>query len=146
MRKPIIPVLALVLALGTLLAACGDDDGADVRASGEASGSGSGASGSGSGSGSGVATCTPVGSELIDEADETVDIDLLDFAFNPPDIDVPAGVVTFRATNEGENDHELAVLPGGGEVPFIEPGVPDEEALAEAGAFELEAFPRRDHL
>jgi plastocyanin len=143
MRKPIITVLALLLALGTVLAACGDDDGADVRASGEASGSGSGGSGSGnsSGSGSGVATCTPVGSELIDEADETVDIDLLDFAFDPPDIEVATGVVTFRATNEGENDHELAVLPGGGEVPFIEPGVPDEEARADAGAFELEGFP-----
>ena len=71
MRTPIIAVLALVLTLGALLAACGDDDGADVRASGEASGSGSGASGSGnsSGSGSGVAACAPVGSELIDEAD-----------------------------------------------------------------------------
>ncbi len=132
---------ALFLALGSLLVACGNDDGADVRASGE-SGSGTGSSGgSGSGAASGPAACTPVGDDLIDEADETVDIDLLDYAFDPSEIDVPAGVVTFLATNVGEEDHELAVLPGGGDVPFVEPGVPDEDALAEAGAFELEGFP-----
>ena len=45
-----------------------------------------------------------------------------------------------QTTNNGENNHELAFLPGGGEVPFIEPGVPDEDALAEDGAFELEGY------
>lgn len=143
MRKPITTALVLVLALGAPLVACGDDDGADVRASGDASGSGSGASGStgGSGSGSGVASCTPVGGDLAADADETVEIELLDYAFAPPEVEVDAGVVTFLATNGGNEDHELAVLPGGGDVPFIEPGVPDEDALAADGAFELEGFP-----
>lgn len=146
MRKPTTTVLFLVLTLGAFLVACGDDDGADVRASGEASGSGSGASGSGagasgSGSGSGEASCTPVGGDLAAEADETVDIELVDYAFAPPEVEVDAGVVTFLATNGGSEDHEFAVLPGGGDVPFIEPGVPDEDALAADGAFELEAFP-----
>jgi plastocyanin len=53
---------------------------------------------------------------------------------------VDAGVVTFATTNESEEPHELAFLPGGGEVPFTEDGVPDEEALEAAGAFELEAY------
>lgn len=145
MRKPITTVLVLVLALGALLVACGDDDGADVRASGDASGSGSGSgasgSGAGAGSGSGVASCTPVGGDLATDADQTVDIELLDYAFAPPEVEVGAGVVTFLATNGGREDHELAVLPGGGDVPFVEPGVPDEDALAAAGAFELEGFP-----
>ena len=34
----------------------------------------------------------------------------------------------------------MAFLPGGGDVPFTEDGAPDEDALAEAGAFELEGF------
>ena len=42
----------------------------------------------------------------------------------------------------GEEAHEFAVLPGGGEVPLAEDGDPDEDALAEAGAFELEAYGR----
>ncbi len=50
-------------------------------------------------------------------------------------------MVTFAATNAGGEAHELAFLPGGGEVPLTQDGAPDEEALAEAGAFELEAFP-----
>jgi plastocyanin len=140
--------LAAVAVLG--FAACGDDDdGGSVRdldegsgstsGSGSASGSASGP-GSGSGSASGVegAACSPVGEEL--SADETVEITLDEYAFNPPRILVGAGVVTFAATNQGEEDHELAFLPGGGEVPLTADGAPDEEALAAAGAFELEAF------
>ena len=51
MRKSIFVIVLSVLALGGLLVACGDDDGADVRE--ESSGTGSGGSGSGSGTGSG---------------------------------------------------------------------------------------------
>ncbi len=57
-----------------------------------------------------------------------------------PSITVAAGVVTFAATNEGTENHELAFLPGGGEIPLTADGAPDEDALAAAGAFELEAF------
>jgi len=142
--------LAAALAFG--LAACGDDDGGAVRdlsddGSGSdaasASGSGSGsASGSGSGSASGVeeATCRAVGEDLEGEATETVDIVLRDYEFDPSSVEVAAGVVTFAATNEGEEPHELAFLPGGGDVPLTADGAPDEDALAAAGAFELEAF------
>jgi plastocyanin len=48
--------------------------------------------------------------------------------------------VTFAAENTGAENHELAFLPGGGDVPLTGDGAPDEDALAAAGAFELEAF------
>lgn len=136
-------VLALLMVVSLVVAACGPDDGGEVRdldSSGTASGSGSG-SGSASASASGTAgECTPVNPELEADADATVDIQLLDYAFDPQTIDVESGVVTFAATNGGTEPHELAFLPGRGEVPFTEDGVPDEAALEEAGAFELEAF------
>jgi len=130
-------VLTLVLALGGLLAACGEDDGAGLRASGSASGSGAGG---GSASSTDAAECSPVGEDLEAEADETVDIGLVDYAFVPDVFEVEAGVVTFAATNDGTENHELAFLPGGGDVVFTEDGAPDEDALAEAGALELEGF------
>ena len=138
-------VCLLAVAALLLLGACGDDDGGEVRSlGGDASaGSGSGGSGSGSGaSGSGTSevACAPVGEELEASADQTVEVDLSEYAFDPQDIEVEAGTVTFATTNTGEENHEMAFLPGGGEVPFLEPGVPDEDALAEAGAFELEGY------
>ena len=125
MRKPILTTLALVLVLGGLLAACGDDDGAGVRDSGSASASGSG-SGSGSGSSTAAAECSPVGEALEAEADETVDLSLVEYSFVPDIVDVAAGTVTFAATNEGTENHEVAFLPGGGDVPFTDDGAPDE--------------------
>lgn len=65
---------------------------------------------------------------------------LSNYAFAPASIEVGAGTVTFKARNTGDEDHELAFLPGGGEVPLTPEGAPDEAALAAAGAFELEAF------
>jgi plastocyanin len=103
------------------------------------SGSGSG-SASGSASGTAAAECIPVNPDMEADADTTVEIELVDFAFNPSDVEVEAGVVTFQVTNSGSERHELAFLPGGGEVPMTEDGAPDEEALLAAGAFELEAF------
>jgi plastocyanin len=158
MRKPTLAMALFHTVAGGLLAACGDDDGAAVRDCGGGSASGGSASaGSGSGAGasgsgacdeevtgddaSGTAECTPVGEDLAADADSSVDIQLLDYAFAPAEVEVDAGVVTFHAENAGEENHELAFLPGDGEVPFTEPGAPDEDALAEAGAFELEAFP-----
>jgi plastocyanin len=130
-------------------AACGDDEG-DVRTEGNggsASGSGSGsgsASGSGSGSGSASGTeaaeCKPVGTDLEADATRTVEMGATEYAFDPSELTVPAGVVTFEVENNGSQNHELAFLPGGGEVPFTADGAPDEDALADAGAFELEAF------
>lgn len=130
----------LLLASLLIASACSADDGGEVRnldPSGSASGSGSE---SASGSGISDGECRPVGAELESEAETTVQVTLSDFAFSPNQIEVPAGIVTFEVTNDGSESHELAFLPGGGEVPFTDDGEPDEEALSEAGVFELEAF------
>ena len=132
-------VALAVLALAT--AACGgDDDGEAVRGTGDgATASGSGAA-SGAASGSASAECSPVGTELEDQATETISLTTDEYAFSRNDFEATAGIVTFEVTNQGDEPHELAFLPGGGEVPYTD-GAPDEDALAEAGAFELEAFP-----
>lgn len=145
---------AFVVGFGVVgFAGCGDDDGGAVRdvspgggsASGSGSASGGSASGSGSASGvgtdSGAATCIPVGTDLEGDATETIDVTLEEYAFNPSAISVDAGTITFAATNDGEENHEIAFLPGGGDIPLTDDGAPDEDALAEQGAFELEAFP-----
>lgn len=140
--------LALFAVLAMVLAACGADDGGEVRdigADGTATGSASGsasesASDSGSASGTAATECTPVNPDMEADADTIVDIELVDYRFVPAEIEVAAGVVTFQVTNNGTEPHEVAFLPGGGEVPMTEDGAPDEEALAAAGAFELEAF------
>lgn len=145
----------LAVSLGLALAACGSEPTAtEIEGSGSDNGSGSGSgsgigSGSGSGSGTGIAAaekdCDPINEDLEADAGATVEIDLIDYAFEPEDIEVAAGVVTFATSNKGTEAHEFAVLPGGGEVPLTEDGAPDEEALAAAGAFELEAYgPDRD--
>lgn len=123
--------LAVTVALG--LAGCQDSDtGEQVASSSEST--------SGSGGAAAEEPCAPVGADLAAEADTTLDLTLTDYAFEPSEITADAGVVTFATTNVGEEAHELAFLPGGGEVPFTDEGVPDEDALAEAGAFELEAY------
>lgn len=135
--------MALASSLLLFTAACGDDDGGGVRNLGSGSGSGSGSpSGTGTGTGTGteVAACSPVGAELESGADQRVDVTLKDYAFEPAALQVPAGSVTFAAKNTGTENHELAFLPGGGDVPLTAEGAPDEAALEQAGAFELEAF------
>lgn len=111
------------------LSACGDDGrgGADTGVGTDSSDSEE-------------AACAPVGEDLEDGATETLAVQLDDYAFVPPMSEVEAGVVTFAAENVGSEIHELAFLPGGGEVPMTDEGEPDEDALADAGAFELEAF------
>lgn len=145
----VLPKLFLAVVVAALVvAACGDDDGADVRTidgGGSSSSSGSAsASASASGSASGVAAaekpCAPVGEDLESEADSTVDLALRDYEFDPAPVTVDAGVVTFATSNEGQEAHELAFLPGGGDVPLTDDDAPDEEALAAADAFELEAY------
>jgi plastocyanin len=81
-----------------------------------------------------------VGEDLEADAAETVDIELNEYSFDPSEVEVGAGIVTFAATNAGAENHELAFLPGGGEIPLTDDGAPDEDALSDAGAFELEAF------
>lgn len=140
---------AIGLAVIVALAACGEDDGASVRDLGasDASESGSASEASGSSSASGSASapadepaeCTPVNPELEADATGTVAIEVSDFAFDQERYEVDAGVITFAVTNNGSVNHEVAFLPGGGDVPYAD-GAPDEDALERAGAFELEAF------
>lgn len=133
-RRPCMPArrrLGAVVLVATVigLSACGDE--------------GRGGSDTGVGtdsSDSEEAACAPVGEDLESEATETLAVQLDDYAFVPPTPEVEAGVVTFAAENVGRENHELAFLPGGGEVPMTGEGEPDEAALADAGAFELEAF------
>lgn len=125
-RSKAIRVVNFVL-IAALFAACGD----------------SGTEGSvavGADSGDEAADCAPVNEDLEPDAVETVAIELQDYAFAPAAVAVDAGTVTFAANNTGSENHELAFLPGGGEVPLNDDGEPDEDALAAAGAFELEAF------
>ena len=96
--------------------------------------------GSGSDSASGPAPCRPVGTDLAARSTQDVDVVLQEFAFAPGVLAARAGVVTFKARNAGTQNHELAFLPGGGDVPTKAGGKPDEDALERAGAFELESF------
>jgi plastocyanin len=130
---PVSPNLLFLLALAGLplaVTACGDDEEAGpelgaVTSDEDAYGS----------------RCRPVGEQLAEDATATVDVQLDDYTFLPEDLEVAAGITTFAVENVGGEAHELAFLPGGGDVPFTDDGTPDEAALAEAAAFELEAFP-----
>ena len=126
MRRNQLAALGLAVGFTLALAGCGSsDDGRAAVAKDSSTAS---------------APCQPVGADLKDGVGRTVPLELKEFSFSPSALDVAAGVVTFATTNAGTQNHELAVLPGGGEVPLTPAGTPDEDALTAAGAFELEAF------
>lgn len=122
----------VMLFVATLigLSGCGGDDDETALDTGVGADSGE----------SEEAACAPVGEDLEDDATETVAIQLDEYSFSPATLELEAEIVTFAAENVGSENHELAFLPGGGEVPLTDTGEPDEAALADAGAFELEAF------
>jgi hypothetical protein len=130
----------LLLGLALLLAGCGSDDGAGVRSGASASASGA-ASGSGTASGQ-AAACKPVGDAA--KSDTTVAVELKEWTVLSDRADVPAGTVTFEATNTGKEAHELVVVRADdpAALPLGADGTVDEEKLPE-GAFvgEVEAFP-----
>ncbi|MDP9418804.1 MAG: hypothetical protein M3P53_01370 [Actinomycetota bacterium] len=128
----------VALALAMAVVGCGEDGQAEPD-SASSPGAGSEAPVDiGHGGAEEAAACIPVGEELEAEATETVGIKLGDYAFAPGMVEVGAGVITFAAENIGTENHELAFLPGRGEVPLNDEGAPDEDALAAAGAFEVE--------
>ena len=138
--------LGIVLAL--LLAGCGSDDGAGVRNGGgqSASGGGSGtASGSGTAPGQ-AAACKPVGD--AGSSDATIPVDLKEWSVLPARADVPAGTITFDASNTGTDAHELVVVRADdpAKLPLAADGTVDEGKLPE-GAFvgEIEPFPAKQH-
>lgn len=146
--------LAVLLLLTVLVAACGGDDGAEVRSLGGSASSGSG-SGSGSSSGSGsapasgsssgsasapVAECSPVGEEL--DADQDVAVTLDEWSITPEPASIPAGVVRFNASAAGEDPHELVVVQADDvdSIPVTDEGEVDEAALGSDLVGEIEAF------
>jgi plastocyanin len=84
--------------------------------------------------------CEVVGAELESDAVTSIAVALHEYELTPASLEAPVGIVTFATENTGVEAHELAFLPGGGEVPLTDAGAPDEEALEAAGAFELEAY------
>jgi hypothetical protein len=137
-------LLCTALALG--LAACGDDDGGEVRSEGESSASASGSGASGSGSGSAPASgsepapvCEPFGDKA--DADTTVNVTLTEFAYELDKDSVPAGTIHFALDNKGAEPHEFAVVKGT-DIPTKDDGSLDEENLADGALIgEVEPFP-----
>jgi hypothetical protein len=144
-RSFLIALVAGALALGA--AACGDDDGSDVRETGTGSGSGSG-TGSGTGTGTGSATgtaageCIPVGD--LTTADTRVDVTLSEWAIDLASDTAPAGGVGFVAQNDGEEPHEIVVVEGvePNDLPLDDDGALVEDELPDGALIgEIEAFP-----
>lgn len=131
MRRSLLALLPLLL----VVAACGDDDGADT-ASASGSGSASGASASGSGSAAAAeGDCEVVNG--VDGEDSEVHVSLTEYAIEVEEDGAEAGIVKFEATNDGEVAHELVILEGpADEVEADEGGAPAEDGLVG----EIEAF------
>jgi hypothetical protein len=129
-----------LLALGLLLGACGDDDGADVRASGASDAGGSG-SGSGSASAAGSGACVTEGT-TDKAASQRVAVELKEWSVTPTPDSANAGPINFATSNAGAENHELVIVKADSadDLPVVE-GAVDEDALPE-GAFigEIEAF------
>ena len=89
---------------------------------------------------SGPRPCEPVGVDLEKDATQTVRVVLDEYILDPSEVAVKPGTITFATENVGEEEHELAFLPGGKPVPLLPTGAPDETALETAGAFELEGY------
>jgi hypothetical protein len=120
--------LAIVVAVLALVAgACGDDDGAAVResgdtsgsagasgsASGAASGSGtaSGASGSGTASGTAAEECEIVNGST-EETENEIHAEMTEYAIDIDKTEIAGGLVKFEVENAGEEEHEIAVVRG----------------------------------
>lgn len=120
--KPLVAICAL--AVGLAVTACGSDNSAAPPDTGGPNGE---------------RPCQPINSDLEAEADQVIEVAATEFSFGQPEFLADAGTITFEVANNGGEEHELAFLPGGGDVPYTD-GEPDEALLAAAGAFELEAF------
>lgn len=137
---------AVALALGLLGAACGSDDGADVRTVGEGTGTGTGtgteAETGTEATGTGAAECEPVGDPAA--ADTTVGVELREYSVTPQVAEIEAGTITFEASNVGNQPHEFVVVEGDDPagLPTTDDGAFDEEAHGEENvAGEVERFP-----
>lgn len=123
MRRTMWSKLGVVAVLALPGAGCGEDQG-QTEAEGAAST---------------AAACEPVGSGVGTEVAVALD----EWSVESSPAGAPAGTVTFRASNAGEEPHELVVVRGvAPEALTVVEGKVDEEALPD-GAFigEVEAFP-----
>jgi len=123
--------VAVALAVGLILAGCGQDDGGAVRTI-DPTGS---ETGTGSGTGTGVAgDCEPVGGAT---SDNEVHVTLVEYAIQirAGEESVPAGRVTFEAANDGAEPHELVV---------VRASSPDDLPRADDGSFDEAAMPAAD--
>ena len=136
----------LLLPAALVVAACGDDDGADVRESGSESGSASGsesgsASGSGSGSESGDAPVELEGTVndhgIGEVEDDELELELDDNYFGPTFVKgSPGGSVTVELVNEGSATHTFTSDAlgvdeevGPGDEASVTVTLPDEDAV-----------------
>jgi hypothetical protein len=139
MRRILVLCLAAASALG--LAACGDDDGGEVRTEGTAAASGpSAGSGSGSGSASQAApTCESIGDPR--DATTTANATLTEFEVTLDKNSAPAGNVHFVLDNKGADPHEFVVVKDT-VLPTKADGSLDEDKLAPGVLIgEVEPFP-----
>jgi plastocyanin len=142
MRK----IAVLLLPAALVVAACGDDDGADVRESGSESGSASGsesgsAPGSGSGSESGDAPVELEGTVndhgIGEVEDDELELELDDNYFGPTFVKgSPGGSVTVELVNEGSATHTFTSDAlgvdeevGPGDEASVTVTLPDEDAV-----------------
>lgn len=126
---------AAALAAAVVLAACGGDDGRDVRESASETGTGRGSATGGSGSDSGFPTgsgiCVAEGTVDVQEA-PTLDVTVRAFEIEIEPTTVDGGAVSVEALNIGQTAHELLVVRADdvADLPLVD-GALDEDALAE---------------
>lgn len=129
MKRIAVPLLVMSLAL--FGAACGEDDGADVRTIGGSSGSGSGSgSAVASGSGSSVACEAPASAS---EPSGEIHLTLDEYSITMEEETVPTGHVKIEATNDGTEPHEVYVVRAASidDLPTDDDGALDVDALDE---------------
>jgi hypothetical protein len=86
--------------------------------------------------------CVPVGDDS--EADQTLEVELSEWAIVPRSSEVSAGKVNIVARNIGEEPHEVVVVRGSdpASLPRDDKGTFDEEAYGEERVLgEIESFP-----
>jgi uncharacterized cupredoxin-like copper-binding protein len=111
-----ISLIAAAALVGGLAIGCGDDD--EGEETPEATS---------------PATAAATGTAAGGGAAQTVEVTLKEFEVLPEPASVPAGAITFRATNIGpEDDHELVIIKSDlapGELPTADDGSADEDQL-----------------
>ncbi|MGH2771793.1 MAG: hypothetical protein ACRDIU_01445 [Actinomycetota bacterium] len=126
--------------------ACGSDEGADVRNVGpSATASGTG-SGTGTGTHADAAKCEPFGDSA--GSSKTVNVKLQEWAVLPDVAEAPAGKITFKLQNTGDDPHEFLVVKTDdpSTLPVNKNGSFDEAAYGEDKVLgEVEPFPAKSN-